>query len=493
MNAFNSAGSLPIHTAASQISIVDVFFPGFTGISASIQQLLASDLNSYAHLLCFCGMLLFLASTVHVSYYNEAYDMLIAWVATQPFAHKARSSLASIGGMQRRAYADDLSNEYKKKPLRFSPWNGSFFFMYKNRLLRFQCIAKETKEEISISCIGGSAQILRELLSDCRAEYLKLLQKKTTVFEHHDGEWRKAKARDIRPISTVIMDEDEKIALLKDIEGFLDERARGWYARRGIPYRTGFLLYGPPGTGKSSFSLSVAGRFELDIYVLNLSSIDDSRLSSLFAQLPPHCVILLEDIDAASTARTEGSETMKNSGQAAVGPSQTSRSQGNVSLSALLNALDGVSSQEGRLLIMTTNHIERLDNALIRPGRVDRKVLFQLADKKMSSRLFCAVFKQSDEDDSNPGNKIDDETIDRLAGEFAAKIPEHLFSPAEILLSFLLERKQSPTDAVADVENWVVKTSKERGKGKNYARARAIINPTDSFEDLTESTQVHNA
>ncbi|EDN09624.1 predicted protein [Histoplasma mississippiense (nom. inval.)] len=97
--------------------------------------------------------------------------------------------------------------------------------MYKNRLLRFQCIAKETKEEISISCIGGSEQILRELLSDCRAEYLKRIQKKTTVFEHHDGEWRKAKARDIRPISTVIMDEDEKIALLKDIEGFLDERA----------------------------------------------------------------------------------------------------------------------------------------------------------------------------------------------------------------------------------------------------------------------------
>ncbi|EDN11259.1 predicted protein [Histoplasma mississippiense (nom. inval.)] len=396
MNAFNTAGSLPIHTAASQISIVDVFFPGFTGISASIQQLLASDLNSYAHLLCFCSMLLFLGryavryltdlmetyftSTVHVSYYNEAYDMVITWVSTQPFAHKARSSLASVGGMQRRVYADELSNEYKKKPLRFSPWNGSFLFVYRNHLLRFQCVAKETKEDISISCICGSSQILRDLLSECRANYLKLIQKKTTVFEHHDGEWRKAKARDIRPISTVIMDEDEKTAVLKDIEGFLDERARGWYARRGIPYRRGFLLYGPPGTGKSSFSLSVTGRFELDIYVLNLSSIDDNRLNSLFAQLPPHCVILLEDIDAAGTSRTEVSETTENASQ-------------------------GV----------------RLDDALIRPGRVDRKVLFQLADEKMSSRLFCTVFKRSDEDDSNPEKKTDaetktdDEKIDRLA------------------------------------------------------------------------------
>ncbi|QSS60802.1 hypothetical protein I7I51_05605 [Histoplasma capsulatum] len=527
MNAFNGAGSLPIHTAPSQISIMDVFFPGFTGISASMQQLLAGNLNSYAHLVCMGGMFLFLGryayrymtelveayftSTVHVSYYNEAYDMLIAWVSTQPFAHKARSSLVSIDGMQRRAYADGLSKEYKKKPLRFSPWNGSFFFLYKNHLLRFQCMAKDTKEEISISCIGGSSQILRELLSDCRAKYLKLIQKKTAVFEHNDGEWRKAKARDIRPISTVIMDEDEKKAVLKDIDDFLDERARGWYAKRGIPYRRGFLLYGPPGTGKSSFSLSVAGRSELDIYVLNLSSIDDSRLNSLFAQLPPHCVILLEDIDAASTRRTGDSETTENAGQAAVRPSQKSKSQGNVSLSALLNALDGVSSQEGRLLIMTTNHIERLDDALIRPGRVDRKVLFQLADKKMSSRLFCTVFKESDEDDSKPKKKIDDETIERpdedrrspekkiydetideLAGAFAAKVPDQVFSPAEILLSFLLEHKQSPTDAVAEVENWVAKASKERGKVNNYARARAILNPTDSFEDLTESTQAHN-
>ncbi|OJD20802.1 hypothetical protein ACJ73_07861 [Blastomyces percursus] len=505
MNSFNVAGSLPIHTVPSQISIVDAFFPGFTAISASIQQVLAGNLNSYAHVLCFCGMLLFLGryaarylmdlmetyftSTVHVSYYNEAYDMLIAWVSTQPFAHKARSSLASVGGMQRRIYADELSNENNNKLLRFSPWNGSFFF----------CVAKETKEDISISCIGGSSQILRDLLSECRADYLKLLQKKTTVFEHHDGEWRKAKARDIRPISTVIMDEDEKTAVLKDIEGFLDERARGWYARRGIPYRKGFLLYGPPGTGKSSFSLPVAGRFELDIYVLNLSSIDDSRLNSLFAQLPPHCVILLEDIDAAGTTRTELNEMTGTAGQGVVGPPQNRKTQGNVSLSALLNALDGVSSQEGRLLIMTTNHIERLDGALIRPGRVDRKVLFQLADEKMSSRLFCTVFKRSDEDDNNPEKKTDaekktdDEKIDRLAREFAAKIPGHLFSPAEILLSFLLERKQSPTDAVADADSWVAKASKERGKPGHYVRARAIANPTDSFENLAESSQAHNA
>jgi chaperone BCS1 len=103
------------------------------------------------------------------------------------------------------------------------------------------------------------------------------------VFEHQGGEWRKTMLREIRPLSTILMDEKKKQKVLNDVESFLDPAARGWYARRGIPYRRGFLLYGLPGTGKSSFSLSIAGQFDLDIYILNLSAVDDSGLSSLFS------------------------------------------------------------------------------------------------------------------------------------------------------------------------------------------------------------------
>ncbi|EER42757.1 conserved hypothetical protein [Histoplasma capsulatum H143] len=95
------------------------------------------------------------------------------------------------------------------------------------------------------------------------------------------------------------MDEDKKTAVLKNIKSFLDKQAHSWYTRHRILYQRGFLLYKPSGIRKSSFSLSVARCFELNIYILNLSSINNSRLNSLFAQLPPHCVILLEDINAA--------------------------------------------------------------------------------------------------------------------------------------------------------------------------------------------------
>ncbi|EEQ85995.1 mitochondrial chaperone bcs1, variant [Blastomyces dermatitidis ER-3] len=408
---------------------------------------------------------------MHVSYYNEAYDMLVTWVSKQSFARNARSSLVSVGAKHRRAYTDDDSNKRMKKPLHFSPWNGSFRFWYKNYLLQFQCSEKEcgsTQQEITVFSISESSEILREFFDDCRKEYLKLIQKKMSVFEHHDGEWRKAKARDMRPISTVIMDDGEKTELLKDIEDFLDKKTRGWYARRGILYQREFLLYGPPGTGKFSFSLSVAGSFELDIYVVNLSGVNDGSLTNLFAQLPLHCVVLLEDVDAAGTTRAEGSdETPESSSLITTVSPKNSRAE-TLSLSGLLNALDGVSSQEGRVLIMTTNYIERLDSALIRLGRVDRKVFFQLTDKDMSFCLFCNVFKQSDEDYRNPETRVDNATVEQLAQEFVAKVPALAFSSAKIL-SFLLERKQSPTDAVNDVEGWVNKEWDEAGLKREYS------------------------
>jgi chaperone BCS1 len=79
-------------------------------------------------------------------------------------------------------------------------------------------------------------------------------------------------------MSTVIHDDEVKEALLNDITRFLDPSTRKWYAELGIPYRRSYLLYRAPGTGKSSLSLSIAGHFSLDVYVLNLASVNDKTL-----------------------------------------------------------------------------------------------------------------------------------------------------------------------------------------------------------------------
>lgn len=228
------------------------------------------------------------------------------------------------------------------------------------------------------------------------------------------------------------------------MKDFLDEDTQKWYVDRGIPYQRGYLLYGPPRTGKSSFSLLLAGEYKLDIYTLQLLGISNSKLMKLFTKLPPHYIVLLEDVDIAGIGQRDDMDTDQENN---LGPG--------VTLSGLLNVLDGVSSQEGQVLIMTTNHIEHLDEALIRPGQADKKVYFKLADRKISAQLFHTVFKQTP-DHKQAKKQFGGETIERLANNFASKVPDEVFSPADVL-SFLLEQKNSPFGAVAEVENWVAK------------------------------------
>jgi chaperone BCS1 len=195
-------------------------------------------------------------------------------------------------------------------------------------------------------------------------------------------------------------------------------------------------------------------------------TINETSLKVLFAKLPNRCIILLEDIDALSSNRSRIAEI--DSRQIAnSSTSQESKSaSGKVSLSALLSAIDGVGSQECRILIMTTNHITRLDEALIRPGRMDKKVEFGLANNKMTANVFCLIFKPVEGDTAFPKNTPSDvrvaagsqrkevERVERPAEEFAARVPELKFSAAEIL-SFLLERRKSPEEAIDNVEQLI--------------------------------------
>ena len=153
------------------------------------------------------------------------------------------------------------------------------------------------------------------------------------------------------------------------------EKKKQWYADRGIPFRRGYLLYGVPGSGKSSLIHALAGELMLDIYVVSLSSswINDSTLTTLMGRVPSRCIVLLEDLDAAFTrsvsrAKDKDKEKEKkksdsksdNEDESSSGSSSSRsrrhRNKENLSdvntltLSGLLNALDGVAAAEGRIL-----------------------------------------------------------------------------------------------------------------------------------------------
>ncbi|KAF1976644.1 P-loop containing nucleoside triphosphate hydrolase protein [Bimuria novae-zelandiae CBS 107.79] len=471
----------------SQMPLLDLFFPGLGPVTSPAWSLLTGGPSIYSRALCIVGLLLLFGnksarativstpnrptvSKIEVPYTDEAYDMLIFWVCSQPFAQSARTSLAKI---DLKSSAEPGSHA-EKKPLHYSPCNGRSYFWHKGRLFVFNRQRTlgdfgGTREEASLSYFGRNPAVLRELFNECRRFYLESVENKTCVFEHQLDRWKASRSMAKREMSTVIINRKLKEMLLGDVTEFLDPKTRAWYSKRGLPYQRGYLLHGPPGTGKSSLCLSIAGHFDLDVYVLTLSSLNDHSLKTLFAELPQHCIVLLEDVDATAVHRKpDGSADPSQS----VGPDGSTDKK--VSLSTLLNVLDGLASSQGRLLIMTTNHIERLDPALIRPGRVDMKVELYLADEDMINQLFFFVYnhpsKTNIRDDESgriipqPGEgAVDDCELLHLGQEFVAKVPKLEFSPAKIL-SFLLANKHSPRHAIANVVAWMEKLKEEKAK-----------------------------
>jgi mitochondrial chaperone BCS1 len=181
---------------------------------------------------------------------------------------------------------------------------------------------------------------------------------------------------------------------------------------------TPFPQYGAPGSGKTSLIQSIAGELNLDVYVISLSraGLDDNSLQELISDLPEQCIALMEDIDAAfhqTLSRElpgEGEESEQTNSLTPPVAAQE-RTTSRISLSGLLNALDGVGAQEGRLLFATTNRYEALDPALRRPGRMDVHVEFRLASRYQVGELFKRFYLPTPRTSTNQRSSPRENTI----------------------------------------------------------------------------------
>jgi hypothetical protein len=183
-----------------------------------------------------------------------------------------------------------------------------------------------------------------------------------------------------RSWSTLTLDPNVLETAMRDLEFFLTHEHRSFCKEHGIPYRRGWLLEGAPGNGKSSFITVAASHIGAPVCILSLNSkdMDDTQLKRLMiGSLPddPPRFIVLEDVDCLFANRADQGE-----------------SDGHVTLSGLLNALDGVGSAENAIIVMTSNYPERLDAALIRPGRVDRRLFFDNPNDSLVAEHFIKFF-----------------------------------------------------------------------------------------------------
>lgn len=163
-----------------------------------------------------------------------------------------------------------------------------------------------------------------------------------------------------RDLESVFLKEGQMDRIVTYLRTFLNNREE--YDKLGIPFRTGLMFYGEPGTGKTSTATVLANELNMDIYYVNLREMSgDQDFSETISRVPANSIVLIEDIDAANAA-LDRDEDFGNEEFAQ-----------DVSVSCLLNILDGMQSPPGVIFILTTNKIEKLDSAILRPGRVDLK------------------------------------------------------------------------------------------------------------------------
>lgn len=272
------------------------------------------------------------------------------------------------------------------------PGPGRHLLRYKNAFLMVERI-RETKstniqtgkpwETVTLTTLYSKQHIFEDLFSEAHRLAQQSTEGKTIMYTSRSTSWDEfGEPRRKRPIESVVLDKGVKEHIVGDVKEFLESGK--WYYDRGIPYRRGYLLHGRPGSGKSSLVQALAGELDYNIAVLNLSErgLTDDRLNYLLTVVPRRTLVLLEDADAAFRGRT-------------ITDSDGYRGA-NVTFSGLLNAIDGVASAEERVLFLTTNHIDRLDNALIRPGRVDMTIHLGETTRWQAGKLWERFYGELD-------------------------------------------------------------------------------------------------
>ncbi|KAI0372630.1 P-loop containing nucleoside triphosphate hydrolase protein [Pilatotrama ljubarskyi] len=365
---------------------------------------------------------------------DEAADWVLYWLSQQKIFHTARSVevTSTYYGLE-QSTVDSLGECRGDDKITFIPaMDKRYSLWYKGR---YMTVKRERRNDngirrpvelIELRILSRDPRVLRELLLEARKAYQEVSQNSISVFVAETSDhWKHVAMQEKRPISSVILDPGVLELVMDDAKDFL--QSRKWYADRGIPFRRGYLLYGAPGAGKTSLIHSIAGELGLSVYILSLTvmGLDDNSLKSLIGLLPSRCIVLIEDIDAAFHRGMSRHivDPEKQARQAAGvsdddeddGPQKSKMQDGHfngVTLSGLLNALDGIAAQEGRILFATTNDYSALDPALLRPGRLDLHIEFQLASQYQARELFKRFYLVDREASSEAGESTVDEKRD---------------------------------------------------------------------------------
>jgi chaperone BCS1 len=213
------------------------------------------------------------------------------------------------------------------------------------------------------------------------------------------GYWNSVARKTGRSVDSVVLPDETKDKLIKDLDKFLSRHTYDFYTKHGIPYKRSYLFYGVPGAGKTSLLQAIAAKYRRNLCFMQPTDpkFTDDALQDAINDAPGRALIVLEDVDALFGAdRSLSNQKMS------------------ITFTGLLNALDGVANAEGQIFFLTTNFREKLDSALIRNGRVDMHVEFTYAQPEQMATLFLQFYPEESQD---TGKRFSDAVVKVLDGK----------------------------------------------------------------------------
>lgn len=340
--------------------------------------------------------------TVSVAIHNESelFQHANNWLSTENKIFRCKSFTATIEKNKKRSYnvseIDDdnipdspydikSNKELNKKIINITAGNGNHLFFYErwpfwlSRIEKDIQNSKDRKESLLITTLGWHPKHIKKFLNEISPKP----ETKDTIkiYNFNNSYWEHIADKNKRQLNSVILTDENYIAIKKHINQYLS--SKDWYDMHHIPWRTGIILEGPPGTGKSSLSLALCGEFSYDLYICSLSGATDEKVKDMFNLLPFNGIILIEDIDTFNISNSRISSLDNENSQ-----HYTNDKLGFSSLSGLLNCIDGIGAAENRILVATTNHVEKLDPALIRPGRFELILKIGNLNEETSKKMF---------------------------------------------------------------------------------------------------------